>query len=78
VGRPSDFALAHRHPGWKPFDRRRAMPEYEFECQQCGEKFSQKETYEEHDQHKEKCPKCGSKRVEQLVSQVHVKTSKKS
>lgn len=54
------------------------MPEYEFECQQCGEKFSQKETYEEHDQHKEKCPKCGSKRVEQLVSQVHVKTSKKS
>jgi putative FmdB family regulatory protein len=54
------------------------MPEYEFECQQCGEKFEQKETYEQHDRHNEKCPKCGSKRVEQLVSQVHVKTSKKS
>jgi putative FmdB family regulatory protein len=55
------------------------MPYYEFECTQCGKKFTARETFKEHDEHrKEKCPKCGSKNVEQLIAAVGVKTSKKS
>ncbi len=55
------------------------MPTYEFECIQCGEKFPQKQSIEEHDQHKKvKCPKCGSANVGQLISPTFVKTSKKS
>jgi putative FmdB family regulatory protein len=55
------------------------MPYYEFECTQCGKKFTEKETFKEHDEHrKEKCPKCGSKKVEQLITPVMAKTAKKS
>ena len=54
------------------------MPYYEFECRRCGEKFTVQENFAEHNRHQEKCPKCGSKQVEQLISSVHVKTSKKS
>ena len=54
------------------------MPDYEFECKHCGERFELRESYEAHEEHHEKCPKCGSKRVEQLMSPVHVKTAKKS
>ena len=54
------------------------MPYYEFECKRCGRRFTVEESFAEHNRHKEKCPKCGSKRVEQLISSVHAKTSKKS
>lgn len=54
------------------------MPAYEFECKQCGERFTLTETMKEHERHQEKCPKCGSKKVEQLMSIVYAKTSKKS
>jgi putative FmdB family regulatory protein len=54
------------------------MPTYEFKCKQCGKKFTLDETYSDHDRHDEKCPKCGSKEVEQLISSVYAKTSKKS
>jgi putative FmdB family regulatory protein len=58
--------------------RRRAMAEYEFECRKCGKQFTIQETIKEHGEHHEKCPKCGSKQIEQLVSTVFAKTSKKS
>ena len=54
------------------------MPTYEFECQKCGKKFVLEESYQQHAERKEKCPHCGSKRVEQLISPVYAKTSKKS
>jgi len=55
------------------------MPDYEFACTQCGEQFTERQSFAEHDQHKPvKCPKCGSKKVEQLVVAAFVKTSKKS
>ena len=54
------------------------MPTYEFECKACGKEFSLSETYGEHDRHEEKCPHCGSKDVQQLISSVYAKTSKKS
>jgi putative FmdB family regulatory protein len=55
------------------------MPDYEYECRQCGKTFVRQQTFEEHDKHKKvQCPQCGSKQVEQLVGSVFVKTSKKS
>lgn len=55
------------------------MPTYEFECAKCQEKFTEKETFAEHDQHKTiQCPKCGSTDVHQLLSTGFAKTSKKS
>ena len=55
------------------------MPYYDFKCTECRRKFSEKFTFEEHDQHKPvKCPKCGSKKVERVLGEVFAKTSKKS
>ena len=54
------------------------MPTYEFECKKCGHKFNLMETINEHDKHREKCPKCTSAGVKPLVSAVSVKTSRKS
>jgi len=54
------------------------MPVYEFNCNDCGHKFTVTETFKEHEQHHEKCPKCGSKKIAQMMSEVYAKTSKKS
>lgn len=54
------------------------MPTYDFECKQCGERFSLVERLSEHEKHEEKCPKCKSRDVKQLLSAVTVHTSKKS
>ena len=54
------------------------MPTYEFACKKCGEKFMLVESFKDHAAHKERCPKCQSKQVEQLMSAVYAKTSKKS
>jgi putative FmdB family regulatory protein len=55
------------------------MPIYEYECRQCKKTFTEKHTFQEHDQHKKvKCPKCGSTRVQQVISPTFAKTSKKS
>lgn len=54
------------------------MPIYEFECKQCRKSFVVTETYSDHDRHNEACPKCGSKDVEQTITNVFAKTSKKS
>ncbi len=55
------------------------MPTYEYACQECGKVFSEKMTFEEHERRRRrKCPKCGSRKVQQTPSAVFVKTSKKS
>ena len=55
------------------------MPYYEYECTECGNQFTEKETFEEHDQHQQvKCPKCGSEKVQRLIGTVFAQTSKKS
>jgi putative FmdB family regulatory protein len=61
------------------------MPYYEYECSACGKRFEALQSFEERERHEEhgrherlKCPECGSKKVEQLLSSVFVITSKKS
>ena len=54
------------------------MPIYDFKCNNCGHLFDMIETLEEHDKHKEKCPKCKSEDIERVLSTVSVQTSKKS
>lgn len=51
---------------------------YAFHCQNCGEHFDVSESLAEHEQHQEKCPKCGSTDIRQKFDQVMFKTSKKS
>jgi putative FmdB family regulatory protein len=60
-------------------EKEKMMPYYEYKCGKCGNRFTVKETFEQHDRHaKPKCPKCQSRKVGQLIASVHVKTSKKS
>jgi putative FmdB family regulatory protein len=55
------------------------MPSYEFECLKCGHRFELQQTFADHDKHKgEKCPKCGSQKVQQVITPAFVQTSKKS
>ena len=55
------------------------MAQYEFKCEECRKRFAIKQSFTEHDREpRPKCPKCGSRKVEQLIHAVHVKTSKKS
>ena len=55
------------------------MPYYDFKCTQCRRKFTEKQTFEEHDRRKRlKCPRCGSQKVERVIGTVMAKTSKKS
>ena len=55
------------------------MPTYEYACRQCKKTFTDKQTFQEHDEHKQiKCPKCGSLDVQRVISRTFAKTSKKS
>jgi putative FmdB family regulatory protein len=54
------------------------MPSYEYRCSDCKKKFTLILSIKDHDSKKAKCPKCGSKKVEQLISQFLTKTSRKS
>ncbi|MCB1678985.1 MAG: zinc ribbon domain-containing protein [Halioglobus sp.] len=54
------------------------MPVYEFKCKKCGNRFELAESISQHDKHREKCPACGSRSLQNVVSSVSVKTSKKS
>ncbi|MCS7338328.1 MAG: zinc ribbon domain-containing protein [Verrucomicrobiae bacterium] len=54
------------------------MPVYEYECTNCGKKFSQTERMSEHGKRKVRCPKCNSDKVVQRVSTFFAITSKKS
>ena len=54
------------------------MPTYEFRCSGCGKKFEHQETVAQHDRHREVCPDCSSRKVEQVPSSFQAVTSKKS
>ena len=54
------------------------MPVYDYICNDCNKSFGAVLTLGEHDAEKIKCPKCGSKNVEQEVAAFFAVTSKKS
>jgi putative FmdB family regulatory protein len=54
------------------------MPTYEYRCPDCKKKFTLILSIAEHDAKKAKCPKCGGKKLDQILSGFQVKTSKKS
>ena len=51
---------------------------YAFKCRKCGEMFEVTESLAEREKHRESCPKCKSKKVQQQFGSVQVKTAKKS
>jgi putative FmdB family regulatory protein len=55
------------------------MAYYDYQCGKCRKRFTVKQTFAEHDRTaKPKCPKCGSRAVDRLLTDVFVKTAKKS
>jgi putative FmdB family regulatory protein len=62
------------------FPRRegKGMPSYDYRCPKCNKKFTLILSIREHDAGKGKCPKCGGKKLEQLITAFQVKTSRKS
>ncbi len=54
------------------------MPSYDYQCEKCNKKFSALLSIADHDAGKVKCPKCGNKKLKQLMSGFQVKTSRKS
>lgn len=54
------------------------MPTYEYECKECGKVFTLRLHMSEHEKKRPKCPKCGSRKLEQKFSSFFAKTGKKS
>jgi putative FmdB family regulatory protein len=54
------------------------MPTYDYRCAKCNKEFSLILSMKEHEEGKAKCPKCGGKRLEQLITPFQTKTSRKS
>lgn len=54
------------------------MPTYEYQCQDCGNEFSQMMSISDRDKKKVSCPECDSRKVDQLVSGFMAITSRKS
>jgi putative FmdB family regulatory protein len=72
VPEPVGFRVAIRAPGGE------LMPIYEYRCGGCGHEFTLVLSISEHDKATKQCPKCKSENVEQTMSAVFVKTSRKS
>jgi putative FmdB family regulatory protein len=55
------------------------MAYYDFSCAKCRKRFTVQQSFEDRGRNvRPKCPKCGSRRVQQMISVAFVKTSKKS
>ena len=54
------------------------MPTYEYRCTACGHRLVEYLSIGEHEKRKPQCPRCGSAKVEQLLSAFFAKTSRKS
>jgi putative FmdB family regulatory protein len=55
------------------------MPTYQYRCGQCKRRFLKIMTLGQHEQHpRPTCPKCGSRKVQQLPSAFQAVTGKKT
>ena len=54
------------------------MPTYQYRCEKCKKRFERTQHIAEHDKAKPRCPKCGSQKVERVLSAFFAKTSRKS
>ena len=55
------------------------MPTYEYRCQQCGRRFEKVMSFTEHGKRpKHPCPRCGSRKVQQVPSGFQAVTGKKT
>jgi putative FmdB family regulatory protein len=54
------------------------MPTYEYRCRDCHNLFDRVEPLAEHGKTRPECPKCKSKKVEQVFTSFFAKTSHKS
>lgn len=54
------------------------MPTYEYRCSKCGKVFELQEHVAEHEKSHPRCPSCQSPDVQPVLTDVYVKTSKKS
>jgi putative FmdB family regulatory protein len=77
--RPAGFCGAHE-PSNIGATRTKGdqMPTYEYKCLDCGKESELYLSITEHDGGKITCPECKSTRMEQLMSAISAKTSRKS
>jgi putative FmdB family regulatory protein len=54
------------------------MPMYEYKCLDCGKESLLSLSLKDHESGAAVCPSCKSKRMEQLLTSVMAKTSRKS
>jgi len=55
------------------------MPTYEYRCKNCGRRFDKAMTFEQHEKRaRPACPKCRSRKVEQMPSRFQPVTGKKA
>lgn len=54
------------------------MPTYEYRCLECHHVFDRAEPLAEHGRTRPECPKCKSKKAEQVLTPFFAKTSHKS
>jgi putative FmdB family regulatory protein len=54
------------------------MATYEYRCLECERSFTVRHPIGEHERKRPKCPKCGSRKVEQKLSSFFAKTARKS
>ena len=54
------------------------MPTYEYLCESCKRKVVVRLSVEQHEKHRRACPKCGSKKLTQLLSSFLTQTSRKA
>ncbi len=57
------------------------MPVYDYHCMDCAHDFVVIESLDEHEHHEgtaeQKCPECGSAKVERVITSVNIQTPKK-
>jgi putative FmdB family regulatory protein len=54
------------------------VPTYSYKCRKCDHRFQEILSFKEYEEGKRKCPKCGSRSVEQILETFFAKTSRKA